>query len=985
MTDPGFVQHFDAIVSSRKNHPAVEVGTARSVTYGELQERSHEIAHDLEDNLAERVAPDSIVALQVAKSPEFLAAVIGTWRAGCAWVPLDPSLPTSRKEFILADSGAVLSLSLDGLTELPGTTMAEGDRERLAYIIYTSGTTGTPRGVEVTHAGIVNLLDAQVDTFAISASSRCLWFYPSSFDASISEWGTALYRGATLVIEPDVAELSGHELMHRLRQRGVTHADVPPALLGVLPAPEPGGSLETVIVGGAVTSAEAVQRWSPVVRLANVYGPTEATVCTSVEVCADDHVEGSIGHPIANVEYRLVDTNLDDVTDGQAGELLIAGPCLAKGYRNQPELTKQKFIELEGTRYYRTGDSVFQDDRGNWIFRGRIDRQMSVHGVRVEPEEIESVISGVDGVAVSAVLMRKLDEGSKQERLVAFVETTSAVDYSAIDSAIKAELNAHLEQSKHPQVLRLMSSMPRTDSGKPDLSTLRTMPFETTMPPHLGPVGEASIDTELIKLVEICREVTGEPSIGPDSALADFGADSLDAIRLSTLAAEAGFDIPMWLAAQNTTPRVLWSFYNKTLVDGTEAQGYRCSANTLREDATGLVPVVSETDQQSTTAETIFVTGATGFLGCRVVAELLARTDLVVTCLVRGRNGDARLRRHLANEEITLGPDDFSRLRVVHGDVTRPHLGLDSGVFQRLGSEAAAVVHCAAAVNAIASYRELRDTNVVGVANALELAAVAGVPFHHASTLSVFVGTDNHRGTHSENSGLDASVAFGGYNQSKLAAEFLLDTADLPVAVHRHRLGLLAGDSRTGRFPNDDILTMFVRGLREVGMVPIIDRTLRFDMTPCDYAASAMAALVAQSIENPERVNRTWHIAGPETVTHERLIDSLRQHFPIDSVPTSEFVQATVSSTASAGHWISDRHWVRDIAALRMSFLRWIDDAHADDHRPLDLFQSTETVFDSRQSEAVISGLGVTCPTLTDAQIDAMLVRVATEANPNHE
>jgi len=971
-----FVKRFDQIALQNANKVAVEVGE-RIVSFDELWRQSHQIAVRIAEAICNQRC---VVGLHLSNSPELLAAMIGVWRAGCAWVPLVPELPQGRLEFMLRDSQPSLVV-----TENPTLPCFEGvetlqcptesldcqfeavaiEKEDLAYVIYTSGTTGDPRGVEVTHGGIMNFLDAQIATFRITAESRCLWFYPQSFDASISDWGTAIASGATLVIEPKLTARTGDQIIEGLEQRQITHADLPPALLDVLPEPSQASSLETIIVGGQTTKPDTISRWSDRVRLVNVYGPTEATVCTSMEVCSNESLLPTIGQPINNVEYLVVDCDMNAVVPGNEGELLIAGDCVARGYLNHPELTQEKFIELSGRRFYRTGDKIYLDDRGEYVFRGRIDRQMSVNGVRVEPEEIEAALMEVAGVTAAVVLMRKRNRRSQAERLFAFVQVNCPIS----PEMIRSNVSMTLTDEKVPSCIQILQRLPLSSSGKVDISALRVLPLAEK---------DLVMDVEagLEQALRLMRDVTGEPALGPDDGFRDWGGDSLAAIRLATLAREHGLKVPFWLAARNPTAREIVEFNEQGLPTNSESAifSYQCSVSLLQQDVESLLK--SQLNSQpaggrqmacsAPTQEKILLTGATGFLGCRVLAELLEQTDRNVVCVVRG--GDQKVRSRLfaflEKQEVHLSKEDVSRIEVVKGDITKNNLGMEVG-----GSSFGSVVHCAADMNAFSDYKTLRSSNLVGVANTLQFARQANASFHYASTLSVFVGTDAFRGIHSEQSELNGKVAFGGYAQSKLAAElFLASQNDVPV--HIYRLGLLTADLRTGVFPNQDILTMVVRGLYKLRCVPRLERQLRFDLTPVDYASRSMAAVVVAEIKNEDLPTCIWHIAGSQTATHCQLFDSLGQHFELESLPVENFLQRLELAQNKS------RFKLSDIASVRMSFLRWLTVDQADQFRPLDLFQSTESSFDSRVTQEFLNSQGIVCPIMNDILLRNTLTRL---------
>ena len=987
-----FIERFDLIVDGDPGAVAIEHGSTE-LTYEELRDWSYAIARFVDEADAGQV-----VGLHLHKSADLLAAVLGVWRAGRAWVPISPDLSATQQQFLADDCDVDLVLSSGPASALADRARIEQVRAKdaeqvrakgaepfptvwggeLAYVLYTSGTTGTPRGVEVGHGGITNLLDCQIAAFGATSDSRCLWFYPPSFDASVSDWGVALMSGGTLVIDDALTNASGPDTLAGLEKHRITHADLAPALVGIMPEPSSESSLRTIVVGGEVTEAAVIRRWAELVRLANVYGPTEATVCTSIEICSTDHDMASIGRPMANVEYRVVDRDLNDVPANADGELLISGPCVALGYRNQPELTNEKFPVIDGTRHYRTGDRVRQLDDGRYLFHGRIDRQVSVNGFRIEPEEIEATLNAVDGVTGAAVLFRRLTPHSRRPRLVAVIEGNS--DVTGV--GVRAHLQTNLPPWKQPQVVHVVDILPRTPSGKPDLTALRDLDL-----PAYNPIPTAELDGTLKAVVEMVREVLEEPAFGPDDLLDDFGADSLDVVRLHTTAADRGLDLPMWLAARSQTPRSMASVIaDKSEGIASHTIGYRSSVDQLAADTSEIRdrPRPAAAPTRSVGGE-ILVTGATGFFGARIVSELLERTSRQIRCVVRGRSNEvgSRLLKHFHDQEIDLTAEQQRRLITVPGDISLPWFGIDTEATDGL----ATVVHCAADLSALANYGELRASNVLGAAHAHDIAQRGATSLHHASTLSVFVGTDAHRGQHIETSTIANTDVFGGYAQSKLAAELVL--GDSPTPDHIYRLGLLGADSRTGVYPANDLLTLFVRGLLRVGVLPELDHELRFDLVSCDRAARAMAAFVVNDVNTDladfeiadfeiadaaSGPTHPWHIAGATAVTSGELFSYLHNHTGVPIVPLDEFWQRFERDSAR-----SDSAAI-ELSTVRMSLMRWTGHDDHDAYRPLDLFQSTEATFDCELTRERLESFGVDPPNPGVDVLDDALNRLCHDA-----
>ncbi|MFQ6398348.1 amino acid adenylation domain-containing protein [Nocardia sp. KC 131] len=355
----------------------------RSVTYRELDEYSSRLARVLIDR---GVGPEKLVALAFPRSYDMIAMVWAVAKAGGAYVPIDPSYPEEQIRHMVTDSGALVGFTaaryadeLPGrgwlVLDDPGTQAVVSayasdpvtDSDRLAsllprhpaYVIYTSGSTGMPKGVTVTHAGLGGLIDYATEIFEVAPQHRFLHLCSPSFDPSILEWLCAFHTGATLVIVPPTV-VAGQELTELLRAERVTHAIFTPALLGTV---DPAGlsELEFLCVGGDVTTPELVAEWQPGRRYINGYGPLEATVAVSYgDLNPQRHI--TIGKPVHGMSLLVLDSRLNPVPPGVAGELYVAGDALARGYHNRTGLTADRFVAdpwgAPGARMYRTGDVV---------------------------------------------------------------------------------------------------------------------------------------------------------------------------------------------------------------------------------------------------------------------------------------------------------------------------------------------------------------------------------------------------------------------------------------------------------------------------------------------------------------------------------------------------------------------------------------------------------------------------------------------------
>lgn len=1046
-----FIPAFESIVAKYPGNAAVIVAGKVVFTYAQLAHRARSIALKLQ---SEGVQPEDVVGISIEKSADYICAMLAIWYAGAAFVPMDPVLPAERLQYMadeasvkivlvsctLASSSANRRASFANMTGVKVLDLAEQSEQSelgesfgyaavgpndLAYLIFTSGSTGRPKGVLVTHRGIVSFLHAQIAAFDLGSESRSLWYLSTSFDASVSDLGTAFLSGAAICIEPAERLQPGNGLEQILAERAITYVDIPPSILRLLdPAALP-PSLKTIVIGGEACALDVVRSFAAKVKLVNVYGPTESTVCTSLGQCGVDWSRPLIGLPLPGITYHLLDENLNEIDGSEPGQLHIAGIGLARGYLNRPDLTEAKFIEhpLTGERLYRTGDLVTRTEDGQYQFLGRTDRQVKLRGMLVEPEEIEARLLQFAGVKRAAVLKRPVKAGVAREILVAFVEPnndsglesgrySNAYIEAEIEADIEADLDLDLslgmdlsrrldlaELREHlaqvlpkwmlPQRIEVLNPMPLTVTGKVDLSALRARQLELDAVSR-GEVTGAAASSSLASgstivelspterlLTQVYKQVLGVDSVGKDDHFFDLGGDSFAVVEACVVASALGMALPPTLLIAHPLVSELASVLNNLSREQSLAAsgGMPCSA--IRRDislSAEFEAMLERAAQRQQVLEkqpgNIFLTGATGFLGARLLSELLENTNAQIYCLVRADSEEAgleRLERALGKHGLAVG--DRSRLRVICGTVDARQFGLTDLIWNELANRVDTVYHCAAQVNNLASYDELRQSNVVGTQEVARLLCSGrNKCLHYISTLSVFVATDCNHGVLLESDHLDdTAIVYGGYAQTKWAAEVFLRSLDGKAGpITYHRLGLITGDSVTGKCADHDFLDLFVNGLSSLGCAPHVSDDISVDITPVDYAAKAVIKLSLAAMASSKF--DTYHIANSNSLTLKRLLAAMQAinyglGKDLEIVSPSQFQKQLLSRVSILGG-------AESAACMALCRLTGSD---FEFFRTMDLFQATDVVFDDRNAKSILEPLGIVCPAPSDELVQRYL------------
>ncbi|WP_050577288.1 non-ribosomal peptide synthetase [Pseudomonas cremoricolorata] len=524
-----------------------------SLCYAELEQRANQLAHHL---IERGVGPDVVVGVALARSVELVVGLLAILKAGGAYLPLDPSYPAERLDYMIRDSGiALVLLQPEQHLHLPAGVQAlapsalEGygtdapqvpvQAEHLAYIIYTSGSTGRPKGVQVRHGGLSNHMAWMHAELPLQADDRVLQKTAFSFDASVWEFWLPLLSGAELVLASPALSDDLSLLWQEVHSAGISVLQMAPSLLqALLPQAEDAqlAGLRLLALGGEALGGELVmqlqRRFSG--RIVNLYGPTEATIdtCHYTLQGALDGAIAPIGQAIDNVHSHVLDSQLQPCLAGTPGELYIGGAGLARGYHQRPGLTAERFVPdpfgAGGARLYRSGDLTRRRSDGALDYLSRIDHQVKIRGLRIELGEIESQLLRQAGIAEAAVLAHDTRHG---QQLVAYLGPATGSDAQTLRSALQQVLPDYMV----PAHFLFLERLPLTSNGKLDRRALPAPDSHAAQRSY-----RAASEPMQQAIASIWQAVLKLDQVGLDDNFFELGGDSILSIQVVSRARQAG-------------------------------------------------------------------------------------------------------------------------------------------------------------------------------------------------------------------------------------------------------------------------------------------------------------------------------------------------------------------------------------------------------------------------------------------------------------
>jgi amino acid adenylation domain-containing protein/thioester reductase-like protein len=878
------------------------------------------------------VAKGDRVATLLVNSLELPAAYLAMMKLGAGFVPLDPAWPAERLETTLRVLSPRLILCADpeqvpagyrraGLPVAagavtpspvsPAVALGPGD---LCYGFFTSGTTGVPKCALNRHGGLANRLRFMTRWFGATGDDVVLQNSKHTFDSSLWQLLWPLITGGRTVL-PAAGEFLNLQLtIDTIAEHQVTTTDFVSSIFNALVAMVDGNetavrklaSLRYLIVGSEEINARAVHRMRamlPGLAITNGYAPTETSIGMVFHLVSDaDGDTIPIGRPIDNCYVTVLGEDRAPLPLGHVGEIAIGGACVGAGYHGDTAATARAFIanrfpeRIPGDRLYLSGDFGYLDDQGRLFFSGRKDFQVKIGGLRIELGEIEAAAQQGPGVYQAKALVAERDGVKSLALFSAGIDRLTA-------EGLRDHLQRTLPRTSVPRYCIVLPRMPLSEGGKVDWRELQAMLASRLEADAAGLAAAPEPESWPGLTLRAFRVALGQPELTGGMDFVKAGGDSLRAlIAVRMLSDECGVpDLCVLDLLEHPTADTLAELIatREPSTAAAEAESEQMARDAVLADAAVIRAAPSGE------LRTVLVTGATGFVGSRLVHDLLAGTQLRVRCLARaGSDDEAAQRVAAALDERGLWEPGFAgRLEGYAGDLGRPGLGLDDTAWEHLARTCDLVLHNGALVNLLFSYAAHRAANVQGTAELLRLAMAARpVPVHYVSTLSAVQAEAMRRVTRLPEAGPSAyAPPERGYSRSKWVAErYLAQARRRGAAVTVLRLGeVLPGADRV--HPNTRALThLLLSAIHRLGVAP--DAVIRSDYTPVDYATARIVAAVLDRAA----WDRVLHVFHPRSVDFATALADAGE--PVRRISCAEFLGRLREAAGQTGD--------RELAAL---------------------------------------------------------------------
>ena len=914
--DKTIIDLFEEQVEKTPDNIAV-VFENQQLTYRELNEKANQLARYLIEN---GITNNSIVGIMVPRSFEMLIAMFGILKTGAAYLPLDPTYPKNRIQYILKDSNVKLLLTTTSNIKLNDTETIDisintseiyrkyslynlsnkFSSSSLAYVIYTSGSTGNPKGVAITHQNVNNFIEGvlskiKFDKVIVSITTIC-------FDIFVLESILPLQKGLTVVLANEEEQTIPQLLNELCLKNNVTMIQTTPSKFSLLISDE--NSLEfvknmkTIMLGGEPFPNNLLIKIRTLsnCKIYNMYGPTETTVWSSVKDLTNS-MAITIGKPISNTTMYVLDNNLNILPIGIAGTLYISGDGVSSGYLNREDLTNEKFIlnpHNTSEKIYNTGDLAKWSENGELICLGRADFQVKIRGLRIELEEIEKAILSFKGIE-KAVVSVSIDSLNRQVLCAYF---TSKLRVSV--SELKQYLGMFLPNYMLPTYIMQLEDFKYTPNGKIDKKSLPVPNFTTERKRVILPKTET--ENQISKIWEklLC--------ISPISTADNFfeiGGDSLVALKMQIELLKQNINVSYAEIFKYNTIKKLATLideksnHSDLSLDIYANYDYSNINQTLNNNI-----ISNLSNLEFSPLGNVLLTGVTGFLGAHILDYLMKNTNTKVYCLVRKDPSTTLVDKVLNKLHFYFGEiyDDLinKRIFIINSDLTQDKLGLSDEKILDISNKISCVINSAALVKHYGDYKDFEAINVTSVQKLIDFCKKYNKKLVQISTISVSGNTLTDLAVNTNN--FTSNVEFAESNlyigqslenvyvRSKFEAEKIIleeinkGTLDSLIL----RIGNITHRSTDGKFQSNSSENAFANKIKafvEIGYIPeyLLDKYIEF--SPVDSVAEA----IVKSIEYSNNKISVLHIYNQNHIYINNFIELLPSKYNLNILNNTEF------------------------------------------------------------------------------------------------
>ncbi len=913
-------QLFEEQVKKTPNNVAI-VFEDLKMTYKELNEKANQLANYLK---TQNLSSEDIICVLLDKSIEMIIAILAVLKNRCAYLPIDMDFPKERIDYIIKDSKSKILLTSTKLINKSNPSIksicidldmvniygdnyskenleAIGRSHDLAYIMYTSGSTGNPKGVMIENKNVVRLVK-NTNFIEFKENDKILQTGSIVFDACTFEiWG-ALLNGLELYIIKKNELLDASLLQDYILKNDISILWVTAPLLNQLCEENPHifNSVNTLLTGGDILSPKHISMLKSAnkkLSIINGYGPTENTTfscCYNIENVSDSSIP--IGKPIANSTCYIISQDGIIQPIGIPGELWVGGDGVGRGYFNNIELSKEKFINspFDSTeRIYKTGDLVKWLPDGNIEFLGRIDNQIKIRGFRVELSEITAKISEFEDIKEAFTIF---DIVNDEKCICSYIVSSKKIDIYKLKEYLKEFLPLYMI----PKYFMQVENLPINQNGKINKNLLPK--FINIKEKKKNLILPTTKDEEI--LYNIFKNILNYEDLSITDDFFDIGGDSISAMRLQIEALKNNINISYSDIFTYHSVEKLAKCLNKNTISEKNEDIALYDYNILLKNNN--IDELKKEEIKYTPINNILLTGFTGFLGAHILDSFIKKEAGIIYCLIREKNGmsaEERLKSVLHfyfnnKYDIYIG----NRIKLVEGDITQENMGLSNEDYYDLGTNITSVIHSAALVKHYGNFKEFENININGTKKIIEFCKNFNLRLVHISTISVsgnvFAEESFVEENFEEDIIYDETNFYVGQNldnlyvKSKFLAErAVLNEAKNGLSAYILRMGNLTSRYSEGKFQQNHFENAFVnrfKSILQIGCVPEYLQDGYVEFTPIDYCGDAIID-IANHYDNRFTI---FHLLNDKHLMMKKLYKILNElGINIKIISSEEFIK----------------------------------------------------------------------------------------------